>query len=180
MTMDSLKQLVTRTRVEGLVILLVALGYLWEANNVPEFYQIPGVPGPTTFPFLLGTVFALCGLWLLISPPNPFAPKASKDIEPKPAPAPTAPGESLVTRALAQWHLIALWVVVLAYLWFMPDLGFPLATFLLLAVFTYLLGEARWHVVLGLAVGATAVIYLVFKIGLNVRLPLGVLEFLFK
>ena len=29
---------------------------------------MPGVPGPTTFPYLLGLVFAACGAWLLISP----------------------------------------------------------------------------------------------------------------
>ena len=44
-----------------------------------------------------------------------------------------------------------MWAVVLGYLWFMPDLGFPLATFLLLVAFIYLLGETRWHIVLGLA-----------------------------
>jgi len=47
----------TRSRLEGLAILLVALGYIWEARNVPDFYHMPGVPGPTTFPYILGIVF---------------------------------------------------------------------------------------------------------------------------
>lgn len=177
--MDTLKHLVTRTRVEGLIILLVALAYLWEANNVPEFYQMPGVPGPTTFPFLLGTVFALCGLWLLISPKNPFAAVKPVEVEKVEPPSERAAG-SLLERAASHWHLVAMWVLVLAYLWFMPELGFPIATFVLLTLFVYLLGEKRWHVILGLAFGATAIIYVVFKIGLSVRLPLGILEFLVK
>ena len=77
LAMDTLKQLTTRTRVEGLVIMLVAAGYLWEANNVPEFYQLPDAPGPTTFPYLLGIVFALVGLWLLDFSHRPDRPPSS-------------------------------------------------------------------------------------------------------
>jgi putative tricarboxylic transport membrane protein len=180
--MDTLRKAVTRTRVEGLVILLVALGYLWEAHNVPEFYQLPGVPGPTTFPRLLGVVFALAGLWLLVSPQElkvwkkaAGAPAAAQTPEPAPA-----AGRGLLRRIAAGWHFYVMWAVILAYLWAMPDLGFPLATFLLLVAFIFLLGETRWHVVLGLAAAATILIYVSFRMGLNVRLPLGILEAWFK
>jgi hypothetical protein len=177
--MDSLKLMVTRTRVEGLVILLVALGYLWEAHNVPEFYQMPGVPGPTTFPYLLGVVFAACGAWLLISPKDLMERVAKAKNAATPAPDDAAePDQGLFARIAAEWHLIAMWAVIIAYLWFMPDVGFPLATFVLLVVFFYLLGETRWFFNLGLALASTVVIYVIFKVGLNVRLPLGVLEFL--
>jgi hypothetical protein len=175
--LDILKQFVNRTRIEGLVILSVALAYLWEAHNVPEFYQIPGVPGPTTFPYLLGLVFAACGAWLLISPKDLWA-MWSKPADAVAAPAPA--GASLGSRIASHWHLIAMWAVVLAYLWFMPDIGFPVATFLLLFTFFYLLGETRWHIVLALSLTVTVVVYVSFKMGLNVRLPLGVLEFLVK
>ena len=73
-----------------------------------------------------------------------------------------------------------MWIVVVGYLAFMPFVGFPVATFVLLAVFTFLLGEARWWVVVGLALVVTTVIHLGFAKGLNVRLPLGVLESLLK
>ncbi len=181
--MDTLNRLATRTRVEGLVILLAAAGYLWEANNVPEFYQLPDAPGPTTFPYLLGVVFALTGLWLLVSPMELLALRqqaAPADIGP--AVAASAPGGEAgwLRRLAADGHFYVLWIVVLAYLWFMPDLGFPLSTFVLLTVFTYLLGETRWLVCIGLALAATVFIYVSFKFGLNVRLPLGVLETVFK
>ena len=135
----------TRTRVEGLVILLVALAYLWEAHNVPEFYQIPGVPGPTTFPYLLGLVFAVCGAVAadLAEGPRGRSSKAKRrkrrrGIPPR-RPA-TGPG-TCSAASPREWHLVAMWAVVLAYLWFMPDLGFPLATFLLLV--TVLLAARR-------------------------------------
>jgi hypothetical protein len=165
---------IDRRRIEGLVILLVASGYLWEAHNVPALYQVPGVPGPTTFPLILGAVFASCGLWLLISPRKR---KASLPPEVKPV---TADGGGVFARIVSDWHFYTLWAVILAYLWTLPDLGFPLATFLLLAAFAYLLGETRAYVCLGLALGATVLIYVCFKTGLNVRLPLGVIAPLFK
>jgi cytochrome c oxidase subunit IV len=177
--MDSLKIFVTRTRVEGLVIFLAALAYIWEAHNVPEFYQIPGVPGPTTFPYLLGLIFAGCGLWLLVSPKDLMQQIAKAKEEAAAASvAPADPRPGMLARVTAEWHLIAMWAIIIAYLWFMPDLGFPLSTLLLLLVFFRLLGETRWHVVVALAVVSTAVIYVLFKTGLNVRLPLGVLDFL--
>ena len=175
--MNTLKRLATRTRAEGLIVLLVAAGYLWEAHNVPEFYQIPGVPGPTTFPRLLGVVFALAGLWLLVSPQELIA--SMKGVSAPRAADPAERGLG-VSRIAANWHFCAMWAVILGYLWVMPDLGFPLATFLLLGLFVFLLGETRWHVVLGLALAATVIIYVSFKMGLNVRLPLGVLEPWFK
>lgn len=180
--MDALKKTATRTRVEGLVILIVAIGYLWEAHNVPEFYQLPGVPGPTTFPRLLGIVFALAGLWLLVSPKDLIARKKERVAEAEtqaPKSAPEADGGGL-RRIAAGWHFYTMWAVILGYLWVMPNLGFPLATFLLLVVFVFLLGETRWHVILGLSLAVTILIYVSFKMGLNVRLPLGVLEPWFK
>ncbi len=166
--MGTVKQWITRTRMEGLVILLVAGAYVWEAHNVPDLYQMPGVPGPTTFPYLLGIIFGLAGLWFLVAPDG-AAPRRH-----------TAAGQGLWHRLRADLHFYAMWVVILGYLALMPVVGFPVATFVLLAAFTYLLGEQRWWVVLGLALGVTLVIHLGFARGLNVRLPLGVLEPLLK
>jgi hypothetical protein len=180
--MDIAKSTSPRTRIEGFVILLVAGGYLWETFNIPDFYQLPDTPGPTTFPELLGIVFAAMGLWLLLSPGDIIARiRARRDATPPAATAPSAPvvpAGTLFDRLGLDWHFVALWIVVLGYLWFMPDLGFPIATFILLVLFTALLGETRWHVLLGLSLGVTIVIFVGFKYGLNVRLPLGVLDML--
>ena len=126
----------------------------------------------------LGLIFAACGLWLLVSPKELMA-QIAKIREARAAPAVAGePSPDFLTRITSEWHLVAMWAVIIAYLWFMPDLGFPLSTFLLLTVFFWLLGETRWMVVLGLALTSTVVIYVLFKMGLNVRLPLGVLDFL--
>lgn len=178
--MSRWKPLTRRTRIEGLVIFLIAAGYLWQANQVPDFLQMPGVPGPTTFPRLLGVVFGIAGLWLLISPKEILAsrrqPAAGRQ-ENLPAPDERLP---ISRRVEATWHFLAMWALILGYLWAMPDLGFPATTFLLLGLFFRLLGETRWHVVIGLALAATVVIFVSFKMGLNVCLPLGVLEPWFK
>ena len=168
----------TRARLEGLAILLVAGGYLWEGHNVPDLFQMPGVPGPTTFPYILGIIFALAGLWLLISPADLLA-RRQPAVEERAAKSP-ALAESLGARLAAQWHFYAMWIAILGYLALMPSVGFPVATFVLLAVFTFLLGEERWWLVGSLALVVTVVIHLGFGKGLNVRLPLGVLESLLK
>jgi putative tricarboxylic transport membrane protein len=180
--MNTIKKKITRMQVEGLIILLVAIGYLWEAQNVPLLFQTPGVPGPTTFPWLLGIVFGVSGMWLLISPHKLIARYRKKaadedeDAPEAPAPSGAAFGE-IVTR---DWHFYTIWAVILGYLVLMPSLGFPVATALLIAMFVFLLGEQRWWVVAGLALAATTVIYAGFALGLRVRLPLGVLEPLMK
>ena len=167
-----------RSRIEGLVILLVALGYLWEASTVPEFYQMPGVPGPTTFPNLLGMVFALAGLWLLISPLDVVAwLRTRRQTTAEPAAEVSSEPEE---ASRFDWHFYAVWAVVLAYLCLMPWAGFPLATFVLIFAFMWLLGEKRFGVLFAVAFGATAVIYFAFAFGLRVRLPLGLLETLVK
>ncbi len=166
--MSSITQRITRARLEGLAILAVAVMYIWEAHNVPDLYHMPGVPGPTTFPYLLGIVFGLVGLWLLLAPG-----RTTRSAEPRLA--------GSFWRGLGEnWHFYAMWVVILGYLALMPVVGFPVGTFVLLAAFTTLLGERRWWLVLGLALGGTLVIHLGFAGGLNVRLPLGVLEPLLK
>jgi putative tricarboxylic transport membrane protein len=166
----------TRSRLEGLAIMLVALGYLWEAHNVPDLYHVPGVPGPTTFPYILGIVFALTGLWLLLSPADLLARRRQAAEQGGEAEAPPRATGSVVQWVAGNWHFYAMWAVILGYLLVMPSLGFPAATFGLLAAFVFLLGERRWWVVLGLALVATTLIYLGFARGLNVRLPLGVLS----
>lgn len=178
--MPTLKKMATRTRIEGLVVSLVAAGYLWQADRIPNFLPMPGVPGPTTFPRLLGMVFGLAGLWLLVSPREILASRreaAGGSMEKASASPGRQPG---FTRLAAGGHFLAMWALILGYLWSMPDMGFPLATFLLLGLFFRLLGETRWHVAVGLALASTILIFVSFKMGLNVRLPLGVLELWLK
>jgi hypothetical protein len=182
--MVTAKKLVTRARTEGLVITLVALGYLWEIRAIPVFFQMPGVPGPAAFPEVLGTALGLAGLWRLIRG-APADEQAEDDAEAaenaqKLAAAEASAGGGLKGWLVAHGKFLGLWATLLGYFVFMPELGFPLGSALALASMGWLLGERRWPVIAGGAVLVTAVLHVAFAYGLGVRLPLGVLSFLGK
>jgi hypothetical protein len=169
------KKIITRTRAEGFVILLLSFGYIWEAHKVPSLFQMPGVPGPTVFPWLLGIAFMGSGLWLIFSP-EIFRARKNEGERKERGPETSLPsGVSLGRRIAGGWHFGTMWVVLFAYLFAMPSVGFPLSTPVLLATFFFLLGEKRWYVGIGLALVVTILVYLCFAKGLAIRLPLGVL-----
>lgn len=179
------KKLITRTRVEGLVILLMAIGYIWEAHNVPSLYKLPGVPGPTVFPLLLGIVFGMSGLWLIISPEKLRGRKSKGEGEGDEAGQKkevSSPSSKVSHRDKIESasHLGTMWVVLLGYLVLMPSLGFLVPTAVLLGTFFFLLGEKRWYKGIGLALVVTVLVYLGFAQGLGIRLPLGILAPLLK
>lgn len=168
------RHVVTRARVEGFVLLALALGYLAHTRSIPSLYQMPGVPGPAAFPALVGIVLAASGLWRML--------RGAGKAEAERGAEPAEPAEPAVSRAgAAAWlarhgRFVALWAVILAYLAFMPEIGFPIATFAALSALFALLGERRVAVVAGLSLATTVVLYLGFAKGLGVRLPVGVLE----
>jgi putative tricarboxylic transport membrane protein len=69
-------------------------------------------------------------------------------------------------------------VSILYYLLLMP-VGYPIMTPLLVAGVMLSVGERRLGKVIPIAIGAAAVLFVVFYYGLGVSLPLGVLEPLF-
>lgn len=158
-------KVVTRARAEGLVILLVALGYVWQASLIPALFLSPGVPGPAAFPRVLGLVLGLAGLWRLLRG-DPRSEVGRSDE----AAAPSPPAGS------GRFYL--LWAVLLGFLALMPELGFPVAACAGLAAMFRLLGEERWRVILPLSLGVTVVLYALFTFVLGVRLPLGLLQHL--
>jgi hypothetical protein len=186
--MVTAKNLVTRARVEGLVISLVALGYVWETRNIPSLFQMPGVPGPAAFPTMLGIVLGLSGLWRLVrgAPADELAEESDREAGEVAANEEARPGAAAAADALGgarRWLALhgkfaGLWAALLGYFVFMPELGFPLGSALALGAMAWLLGERRWYVYGAGAVGVTAILYLAFAYGLGVRLPLGVLSFL--
>lgn len=176
------RNVVTRARLEGLVILAVALGYLWETRRIPSLYQMPGVPGPTAFPIMVGLALAGAGLWRLLTGggQQEAAAPAPEGAQAPAAGSPEAPARAVASWLSRSWRFYAMWAVIVAYLVLMPVAGFPLASVLALAALFALLGERRLPVTAGLSVAATVVMYLGFAKGLGVALPLGILEQLVK
>jgi len=164
---------VTSARVEGLVVTAVALGYLWETRQIPSLFQMPGVPGPTAFPTMIGVVLVAAGLWRAAR----GAGRTERALEARereghePEAAAGAAG-----RPAHGGRFYAMWAVILGYLALMPAAGFPVATAVALAALFVLLGERRVAVAGALSLACTAVLYLGFARGLGVRLPLGLLE----
>ncbi len=169
-------KIVTRARAEGLVIVLVALVYAWEARRIPTLFQSPGVPGPAAFPSVLALVLGLAGLWRLVrgSPAEAAAEAAQKAEES------AAAGGAAPSWLAAHGRFFALWGVLLGLLAFLPELGFPVAAFVAMVLMFRLLGEKRWHLVVPLSLVVTAALHVAFAYGLGVRLPLGLLQGLLR
>jgi hypothetical protein len=179
--MSTFLNFMTRTRWEGLVILTVACAYLWELTNIPAFFEMPGIPGPMAFPRLLGVVFGAAGFWLLFTKEDGETPKKvvalPEDGKEDGKKSDLQPG--LWQGLVKDGRFYAMWVVTLGYLILWPILGFPIATFVLLVIFFYLMDENRWPVVFGLSLVSTITIYIIFVKGLNVKLGLGLLSSVF-
>ena len=159
-----MRKILTRTRIEALIIIVGVLGYAWSGLSLPPFYNVPGVPGPTVFPLILAIVMGAGAIWLLIFPG-----------EDKEAPK-SPPGESRWRRLLNRWHFYLMWGLLIAYVFLLPYLGFVVCSVALLSALIFLLGERRWYLGISIALVFTMAIYLVFSKGLQIRLPLGIFE----
>ena len=159
---------ITRTRTEALVVLLGVVGYIWAGLSLPPYYQMAGVPGPSLFPSILGAIMAAGALWLLIFP--------GKQEKSKRSPS----GSSRWSRLLKAWRFFLMWGLLIAYVFLLPVLGFVISSAVLLAVFFFLLGEQRWYLGIAISLVLTIGIYIAFAKGLQIRLPLGVLEGIFR
>jgi putative tricarboxylic transport membrane protein len=143
-------------RLGGILVLAFAVAYLAVGFTIPAA-SVGDPLGPTAFPVLLGALLALLGVSLVLWPGR--LPEGGRP----------APGRWGVVAALA--GLLGL------YGYSLPDVGYPLATFLFLGIAARLLGERSWTLSVGLAAAVSLGIYLLFTQALDVPLPLGVLEF---
>lgn len=164
------KKIITRTRIEALVVLLGVVIYIWRGLDLPLHYRVKGVPGPSVFPLILGVTMGGAAVILLI-----FFREEAKPAKPKTSPS----GESRWRRLLKNPRFFLMWGLLLAYVFLMPTLGFIISSFVLLAAFSFLLGERRWYMGILVALVFTIAIYVGFTRGLQIRLPSGILENIF-
>ncbi len=160
-----------------LAVLLFALGgYVYgTAATWPDYSRL-SVLGPEMGPKLLGIAFIIAGVLLLLQVANrAFIKKVNAD------------GENYVQKDIANakakfaylkehWKgviaLIALPVMMWIYATVLPTVGFEICTLVFLFVALLICQERRWYILLGVPVGMTVVIYLLFRLLLNVPLPL--------
>ena len=77
------------------------------------------------------------------------------------------------------WTNVAHIAIIFAFLAALQFVGFPICAFAVLAIMMKIMGCPKLWQILCFSAAASAVLYLVFKLLLNVRLPLGLLEYVF-
>jgi putative tricarboxylic transport membrane protein len=138
-------------RVVGLALLLLSLACAAEGWRTWD-----GVGGTGFFPSILAGIFAALGFGLLRGKSDP-----EEDI-PISWPDKTSRRElALVFFALVVYAIATQWI------------GYPAATTLFLAGLCKIIGNKRWPFSFLFGAGVSAVTYVVFKMWLNMPLPVG-------
>jgi putative tricarboxylic transport membrane protein len=154
-TKKRIRAWLTADRVAALVFLTAVALYGWDSTTLSAALQVD-VVGPGFFPKIL-TVFGLVlGLLLLFQrEPRGDAENGSKD------------SGSHITSLLPA-------LLLLGYVLALEPVGFPLATLVFLTVTFRYLGHPGWLSASLLSAVVTAVIFVLFYVGLDLKLPLGV------
>ncbi|HWE18689.1 MAG TPA: tripartite tricarboxylate transporter TctB family protein [Hyphomicrobiaceae bacterium] len=153
-----------RDGIAGLIGLAISLVLLPHALGLPRLPIVPIGPGfyPTLVLAFLGVTCALLVL---------------QDALARRRAAATAPDAEAVEPPRAYGLVAGAFVAVAAYVALLPFLGFRIATALFVAGFQLVLERPasvrQWAVLATVAVGTSAVTYLVFEQYLTVLLPRG-------
>jgi hypothetical protein len=136
----------------GLMFIVIGLGFAWGATNYS--FGSAARPGPAYFPFGLGILLALLGLFVLFKALTFEVPGGDK-IEPWP---------------WKPWAIILGAVVLFGLM--IPKLGMMVALPVLIGIASLASGEFRWKEVLINVVVLTVGSWAVFIKGLNLTIPL--------
>jgi hypothetical protein len=144
-----------RDRIAAVVFLLLG-GYVAWAGLGLDMGTLKK-PGPGFQPFVLGWIFlGLGAVYLAMACRGPQA-----------APAPWP---------LRHWRRPLLASGAILFFWLcLTWLGFPITTFLFLALWLWAIERESWQRIILVSVSATVCLYLVFTVVLRIRLPLGAL-----
>lgn len=140
-------------RTLGILMLLLAVAYGWEASLFPEPFGGAEVVGPDTFPLLLSVVLGSSSVYLIVRPdPN----------QPWP-----------VFKTLADLAFVLIVLMIFAAL--LSPLGFVLSTILMVSVLSWRMG-ARPLPSLLTGVSSAVAVYVLFNLVLELHLPAGILN----
>ena len=133
-------------RIFGLVAVMVALGYILSATQIQTTFLSDPV-GSKTFPFLIGSIMVICGIYLMLRPdPDPNWPVART------------------------FGALALTVVVLvSYAYLLKPLGFLIPTALAAGILSYQISARAGPAVLA-GVGLSGGLFILFKYALGLGL----------
>ena len=150
-----------KTKADGLVVTLLGIAFL--AYSVDQFRamsrKVNWIMSPYLFPMIVAGMAILLGIGIIVE---------SRGKDEKQAKADAEGGRSTLRRALDVVLVIAMAVL---YEIALPYTGFIPATAVFLAVMVLFLGERRWYIFVPVAVLTPLILYAIFRLGLNVRLP---------
>jgi len=155
-----------RDGIAGLIGLAISLMLLPHAFGLP---RLPIVPiGPGFYPTLVLTFLAVTCALLVVQDALAQRRPAAAVAEPR-----TAPADPPRAYGLVAWAFLT----AAAYIALLPLLGYRIATVLFVAAFQLVLERPaamrQWLVLAAVALGTSAVTYLVFELYLTVLLPRG-------
>ena len=133
-------------RIFGLVVTLVALGYIASATQIQTSFLADPL-GPKAFPYLVGGVGVLCGAVIVL----------------RPDPDPAWPGLATI-GALAVATL-----VLIAYAYTLVPLGFIIPTAVTAAILSYQISPRVVPSILT-GIGLSAGLFIIFKFALGLSL----------
>lgn len=146
--------------VSALITFALGLFIVIQSNKLPAGFA--GTLGADVFPRWLGTGIMALSIFQVISE---FFPKLKSS--------------GPIAWPQGKWRNQVLYVAmsIIIYLSVLDIVGFSLGTFLLVAALVRIFGQYRWLTILGVALFSATLCTTVFKIGLEVQLPNGLLGF---
>ena len=158
----------TADLVVALCAALLGIFVLWAAQDVRPA-SIADPIGSKGAPRFAGGTLVVGGLVLIFRRLRNWSPEGrmvpAEGVEDDPG---VPPGS--VFRALSIWTTAMLYVLLL------PSAGYLIATPVMLVVVLLLFSVRRKLILLGVAIGFTIPVFLVFVLFLNIRLPAGILD----
>lgn len=136
----------TSDRIFGAVATLVALAFIASATQIQTSFLADPV-GPRTFPYLIGIVAGICGVFMMLKPdPDPDWPAI----------------HTLGALAVAV-------VVLVAYAYALKPLGFVIPTAITATILSYQIEPRATRAVLA-GIGLSVGLFLIFKFALGLGL----------
>ena len=144
---------ISADRLAALVLIVVFAAYGIYGSQLESSLGVD-VVGPDFFPKAIAIFGVFISAVLLIRRPRPAGPGKTSDL----------------STELSAFVPI---VLMLAYVLSLDFLGFPIATFVFLAVSARYLGCPNWIIAIAFALLSTVAAVLLFRYGLVLRLPKG-------
>jgi len=149
---------------------MLAVGVIYETMALGMPRGNLAYPGPGLFPMVIGVFMIAMALGCLVQEFLPGKQAKGPASAPAPIEEPAVPEERDVMKT------VQLTALMIAYIFALKPLGFPIAICIFLAIAIRIFGYRKWLPALAMAAVITAVSYVSFVIWLAVPLPMGILE----